>query len=801
MLETTAHIMRVKKRDGTLEPVDVTKIVERVTKNCQGLTQVDPLRVATKAISGLYDGASTKELDNLCIQTASLLIGEDPEYSRLAARLLSTYIDEEVRSQKIQSFADSVSFGFQAGLLAESTFKFVEANKAALCAAIEPYRTDRFEYFGLRTVYDRYLLKNPTTRQVFETPQYFFMRVACGLAQSVEEAIEFYRLISSHDYMPSTPTLFNSGTMRPQMSSCYLLDSPSDDLSAIYQKYTDIALLSKFAGGIGVAYSRVRSRGSLIKGTNGHSNGIIPWLKTMDSSVAAVNQGGKRKGAACVYLETWHGDIEEFLELRDNTGDEAKRAHNLNLANWVPDLFMKRVEADAMWSLFDPKVVPHFVDTYGEEFEKAYAEAEEKKLYIKQIKARDLYSRMMKTLAQTGNGWMTFKDHANLKANQTGEAGNVIHLSNLCTEILEVTSDKETAVCNLGSVNLARHVENGQFNFEKLARSVRTAVKYLDRVVDINFYPIQTAQDSNHKWRPVGLGVMGLQDAFFLMKLPFDSAAARDLSAKIQEEIYYNALVTSCELSEKHGPHGAFEQTKAAKGLLQYDLWGVTPSQPERFEKLKEKIKKHGLRNSLMIAIAPTATIASIVGCYEAIEPQVSNLFKRETLSGEFMQINKYLVSDLKAMGIWNEDVRNEIKLQDGSIQDVAMIPPQIKELYRTVWEIPMKSLVDMAADRGAYIDQAQSLNLFQESPTIGKLSSMYMYAWKKGVKTTYYLRSRPATKIAKTTVKASSNSANPNASESMMDAAPAQETKKSYSDAEVIACSLENPEACEACQ
>lgn len=801
MLETTAHIMRVKKRDGTLEPVDVTKIVERVTKNCQGLTQVDPLRVATKAISGLYDGASTKELDNLCIQTASLLIGEDPEYSRLAARLLSTYIDEEVRSQKIQSFADSVSFGYQAGLLAEHTYKFVETNKAALCAAIEPYRTDRFEYFGLRTVYDRYLLKNPTTRQVFETPQYFFMRVACGLAQSVEEAVEFYRLISSHDYMPSTPTLFNSGTMRPQMSSCYLLDSPSDDLSAIYQKYTDIALLSKFAGGIGVAYSRVRSRGSLIKGTNGHSNGIIPWLKTMDSSVAAVNQGGKRKGAACVYLETWHGDIEEFLELRDNTGDEAKRAHNLNLANWVPDLFMKRVEADAMWSLFDPKVVPHFVDTYGEEFEKAYVEAEEKKLYIKQLKARDLYSRMMKTLAQTGNGWMTFKDHANLKANQTGEAGNVIHLSNLCTEILEVTSDKETAVCNLGSVNLARHVENGQFNFEKLARSVRTAVKYLDRVVDINFYPIPTAQDSNHKWRPVGLGVMGLQDALFLMKLPFDSAAARDLSAKVQEEIYYNALVTSCELSEKHGPHGAFEQTKAAKGLLQYDLWGVTPSQPERFEKLKEKIKKHGLRNSLMIAIAPTATIASIVGCYEAIEPQVSNLFKRETLSGEFMQINKYLVSDLKAMGIWTEEVRNEIKLQDGSIQDVAMIPPQIKELYRTVWEIPMKSLVDMAADRGAYIDQAQSLNLFQESPTIGKLSSMYMYAWKKGVKTTYYLRSRPATKIAKTTVKASSNSANPTASESMMDAAPAQEAKKSYSDAEVIACSLENPEACEACQ
>jgi ribonucleoside-diphosphate reductase alpha chain len=795
--------MRVKKRDGTLEPVDVTKIVERVTRNCQGLTQVDPLRVATKAISGLYDGATTNELDNLCIQTASLLIGEEPEYSRLAARLLSTYIDEEVRSQKIQSFADSISCGFKAGLLSDSTFKFVEANKTALCAAIEPYRTDRFEYFGLRTVYDRYLLKNPTSRLVFETPQYFFMRVACGLSNTVEEAVEFYRLISSHDYMASTPTLFNSGTTRPQMSSCYLLDSPEDDLQAIYSKYTDIALLSKFAGGIGVAYSRVRSRGSLIKGTNGHSNGIIPWLKTMDSSVAAVNQGGKRKGAACVYLETWHADIEEFLELRDNTGDEAKRTHNLNLANWVPDLFMKRVETDSFWSLFDPRVVPQFVDLYGAEFEAAYVEAENKKLFAKQIKARDLFSRMMKTLAQTGNGWMTFKDASNLKANQTGEVGNVIHLSNLCTEILEVTSNKETAVCNLGSINLGRHIENGQFNFEKLAKTVRAAVKYLDRVIDINFYPIGSAKDSNHKWRPVGLGVMGLQDAFFQLKLPFDSAAARDLSSKIQEEIYFNALLTSCELSEKNGPHGAFEQTKAAKGLLQYDLWGVAPSQPERFEKLKEKIKKYGLRNSLLIAIAPTATIASIVGCYEAIEPQVSNLFKRETLSGEFMQINRYLVAELKAIGLWSEDLRNEIKMQEGSIQDVVAIPPQLKELYRTVWEIPMKSLIDMAADRGAFIDQAQSLNLFMESPTIGKVSSMYMYAWKKGIKTTYYLRSRPATKIAKTTVRTVTTAGVINQSEAPSFDATASDSnpKKVYTDAEVIACSLENPEACEACQ
>ena len=783
------HIMRVKKRDGSLEAVDVTKIVERVNRCCQGLAHVDPLRVATKAISGLYDGATTKELDNLCIQTASLLIGEDPEYSRLAARLLSTYIDEEVKSQKIGSFADSVQIGFKNGLLSQTTYDFVMHYKTELCAAIEHYKTDRFEYFGLRTIYDRYLLKNPTSRQIFENPQYFFMRVACGLSQSPAEAIEFYRLISSHDYLPSTPTLFNSGTQRPQMSSCYLLDSPTDDLKSIYDKYTDIALLSKFAGGIGLAYSRIRSRGSLIKGTNGHSNGIIPWLKTLDSSVAAVNQGGKRKGAACVYLESWHADIEEFLELRDNTGDEAKRTHNINVANWIPDLFMKRVEADAMWSLFDPNIVPHFTDLYGAEFETAYLEAEASKKYHKQLKARDLYTRMMKTLAQTGNGWMTYKDASNMKSNQTGLPENVIHLSNLCTEILEVTSKNETAVCNLGSVNLGRHITNGQFDFEKLAKTVRLAIKFLDRVVDINFYPIDTAAASNNRWRPVGLGIMGLQDVFFQLKLPFDSAEAQTISAKIQEEIYYNALVASNQLAEQQGPHLNFSETRASKGVFQFELWNVKPTDEKRWESLRQKMMKTGLRNSLMIAIAPTATIASIVGSYEATEPQVSNLFKRETLSGEFMQINRYLVNDLKIKGLWNEAVRNEVKMNDGSIQDIAIIPQDIKDLYRTVWEVPMKALVDMAADRGAYIDQSQSLNLFMEAPTIGKLSSMYMYAWKKGLKTTYYLRSRPATSIAKTTVRKVSV------------VAEVPTDIKEYTDAEAVTCSLENPESCEACQ
>ncbi len=791
-------LMRVRKRDGTLEPVNVNKIVERVTRLSIGLTEVDSTRVAIRAISGLYDGASTKELDNLCIQTASLLIGEEPQYSLLAARLLATYIDEEVHTLEINTFAESIAYGAEFGLLNKDIVKFATQHAAQLQAAIKPERSQNFEYFGLRTVYDRYLLKDPKSRRVFETSQYFFMRVACGLAQSVDEAISLYELMSKLDYMPSTPTLFNSGTLRQQMSSCYLLDSPEDDLSSIYKKYTDIALLSKFAGGIGVAYHRVRARGSLIKGTNGHSNGIIPWLKTLDSSVAAVNQGGKRKGACCVYLESWHADIEEFLELRDNTGDEAKRAHNINIANWVPDLFMKRVKEDAMWSLFDPKTNPELVDLYGPEFEKAYTEAEANGMFAAQVKARDLYARMMKTLAQTGNGWMTFKDASNLKCNQTAAPGNVVHLSNLCTEILEVTSNQETAVCNLGSVNLSHHIVDGQFDFAKLATTVKTAVKFLDRVIDINFYPIDSAGSSNNRWRPVGLGVMGLQDALFKLRLAYDSKEACDLSTKIQEEIYYNAMLTSIELAEAAGPHPSFKETRAAQGHFQFDLWNIKPVDTARWEALRTRMMKSGARNSLLIAIAPTATIASIVGSYESIEPMVSNLFKRETLSGEFLQVNRYLCQELKKVGLWNETVRNDIKRHEGSIQSINAIPAEIRNIYRTAWELPMRALIDMAAARGAYIDQSQSLNLFIESPTIGKLSSMYMYAWEKGLKTTYYMRSRPATSISKTTLDTETPTSTVATTPDVVSAAPV--TSSAFSDSEAIACSLENPEACEAC-
>jgi len=783
--ETAPTTMHVRKRNGNLEPVDVNKIVRAVGRCCTGLSHVDAIRVATKTIGGLYDGATTKELDRLSINTAASLIVEEPEYSRLAARLLATYIDKEVRNQEIQSFSQSISAGEQAGLISAPVAEFVAANSRKLNDAIEPGRNTLFEYFGLRTVYDRYLLRHPERRDVLETPQYFFMRVACGLAQSVNEAIALYRLFSSLEYMPSTPTLFNAATNHQQLSSCFLLDSPQDELESIYKKYTDVALLSKFAGGIGIAYSRVRSKGSLIRGTNGHSNGIIPWLKTLDSSVAAVNQGGKRKGACCVYLESWHADLEAFLELRDNTGDEAQRTHNLNLANWIPDLFMQRVEADQMWSLFDPKVVPHFPDLYGAEFERAYLEAEEQGLFAKQVKARDLYQRMMKTLAQTGNGWMTFKDSSNRKCNQTAQFGRAVHLSNLCTEIIEVTSAEETAVCNLGSLNLGRYVNDGKFDFEKLARNVRLAVRALDRVIDINFYPIPATASSNRRWRPVGLGVMGLQDAFFQLHLPFDAPEAVQLSTRIQEEIYYHALLTSCELAEEFGAHAVFAETRAARGELQFDLWNAQPQDAARWETLRERIKTSGLRNSLLIAIAPTATIASICGCYESIEPQVSNLFKRETLSGDFLQINRYLVADLKRLGLWTEELRNKIKLAEGSVQGLEELPAELRALYRTAWELPMKALIEQAAARGAFIDQSQSLNLFMESPTIGKLSSMYMYAWKQGLKTTYYLRSRPATGIAKTTVHA----------------AMSESLQPAFSESAALACSLENPESCEACQ
>ncbi|WP_416982342.1 ribonucleoside-diphosphate reductase subunit alpha [Streptomyces sp. T028] len=765
-------------------------LLRTLTELTADLPDADPGRVAAAALRGRSARADETELRELATEAAAGLISEDPAYSKLAARLLTVSIAAEAASQGVTSFTESVAVGHREGLIADRTAEFVRLHAARLDALVDPSADDRFGYFGLRTLHSRYLLRHPLTRKVVETPQHFLLRVASGLAEddtarSLDEVAALHGLMSRLDYLPSSPTLFNSGTRHPQMSSCYLLDSPLDELDSLYDRYHQVARLSKHAGGIGLSYSRIRSRGSLIRGTNGHSNGIVPFLKTLDASVAAVNQGGRRKGAAAVYLETWHSDIEEFLELRDNTGEDARRTHNLNLAHWIPDEFMRRVNADGLWSLFSPSDVPQLVDLWGEEFDAAYRRAEAAGLAKKTIPARDLYGRMMRTLAQTGNGWMTFKDAANRTANQTALPGHVVHSSNLCTEILEVTNDGETAVCNLGSVNLGAFVVDGDIDWERLDTTVRTAVTFLDRVVDINFYPTEQAGRSNAKWRPVGLGAMGLQDVFFKLRLPFDSAEAKQLSTRIAERIMLAAYEASADLAERNGPLPAWEKTRTAQGVLHPDHYGVDFTWPERWAALRERIATTGLRNSLLLAIAPTATIASIAGVYECIEPQVSNLFKRETLSGEFLQVNSYLVQDLKELGVWDARTREALRESNGSVQDFAWIPADVRALYRTAWEIPQRGLIDMAAARTPFLDQSQSLNLFLETPTIGKLSSMYAYAWKSGLKTTYYLRSRPATRIARA------------AQAQTPTTVPVQQA----ADPDAVACSLENPESCEACQ
>ncbi len=779
------------------EPADQpgTALLRTLTELTADLPAADPGRVAAAALRGRSAKADEAELRELATEAAAGLIADDPAYSRLAARLLTLTIAAEAASQGVRTFTEAISTGHREGLIADRTAEFVRSHHARLDQLIDTGADDRFGYFGLRTVYSRYLLRHPITRKVIETPQHFMLRVAAGLAAdesagAVDEVAALYGLMSRLDYLPSSPTLFNSGTRHPQMSSCYLLDSPLDELDSIYDRYHQVARLSKHAGGIGLSYSRIRARGSLIRGTNGHSNGIVPFLKTLDASVAAVNQGGRRKGAAAVYLETWHADIEEFLELRDNTGEDARRTHNLNLAHWIPDEFMRRVESGGDWSLFSPADVPELVDLWGDAFDAAYRQAEADGKAQKTIPARDLYGRMMRTLAQTGNGWMTFKDAANRTANQTAEPGHTVHSSNLCTEILEVTDDGETAVCNLGSVNVGAFVVDGEIDWERLDETVRTAVTFLDRVVDINFYPTEQAGRSNAKWRPVGLGAMGLQDVFFKLRLPFDSPEARALSTRIAERIMLAAYEASCDLAEREGTLPAWDKTRAARGVLHPDHYDVTLNWPERWAALRERIAQVGMRNSLLLAIAPTATIASIAGVYECIEPQVSNLFKRETLSGEFLQVNAYLVEDLKELGVWDAQTREALRESNGSVQGFNWVPEDVRALYRTAWEIPQRGLIDMAAARTPFLDQSQSLNLFLETPTIGKLSSMYAYAWKQGLKTTYYLRSRPATRIAR-----AASGARPEAAP-----IPVQQAN-AVTDAEALACSLENPESCEACQ
>jgi ribonucleoside-diphosphate reductase alpha chain len=777
--------MEVVKRDGTREEVRIEKIVHAVSRACRGLEHVDAIEVAKRTINGLHDGSTTQELDELSISNAVMLMAEEPAYSKVAARMLSESIHKEVGRDI--AFRDYLRGAAELGLVGTQALELASLGYDSIEFAIRHDRDDLFEYFGLKTVADRYLLRHPRTRKLIERPQWLFMRVALGLSETVDEAIELYGVVSQFLYTPATPTLFNSGTRHPQMSSCYLLTVGEDSLEGIYKSIADCAKLSKFSGGIGIDWTPVRSSGALIRGTNGLSNGIVPFLKVFDSSVHAVNQGGKRKGAAAVYLEPWHADIEAFLELRNGTGADERRTHNLNLALWVPDLFMKRVESDASWSLFSPSDAPGLLTSYGEEFEREYEAYESAGKALKQVSARSLYARMMQTLAETGNGWICFKDKANLRSAQTGEAGRVVRSSNLCTEILEVASAEQTAVCNLGSVNLSSMVKADlSFDFDKLRAVTRVAVKFLDRVIDRNFYPTPEARESNREWRPIGLGVMGLQDAFFKMRIPFTSQEAKALSSRISETIYFEAVRASVALAKEHGPFPAFKKSRYAAGDLQVQLarkhQALMPETREDWDRLAHEARRDGIRNSLLVAIAPTATIASIQGCYESIEPQVANVFKRETLSGEFLQVNRYLIADLKRAGLWTAEIRSRIVEADGSIQSIEEIPSETRELYKTAWEISQKELIDMAVLRSAFVCQSQSLNLFMEEPSIGKLSSMYMYAWKQGIKTTYYLRSRAKTAIRKTTVLR-------------------QEPSAAADAAVAVACSLENPSSCEACQ
>ena len=730
-----------------------------IDRACAGL-DVDPRRITAG------DPAEA-------VREAAALVVAEPAYSTVAARLLAGVIAGEVRAG---TFAASVAEAHAEGLLNDGTAAFVAANAAELDALVDHDADDRFTYFGLRTVYDRYLLRHPATRRVLERPQYFFLRVACGLAETVAEAAELYGLMARLAYLPSSPTLFNSGAARPQLSSCFLLDSPRDELEAIYERYGQVARLSKYAGGIGISWSRIRSRGSLIRGTNGHSNGIVPWLRTLDASVAAVNQGGRRKGAACVYLEPWHADVEEFLELRDNTGEDARRTHNLNLANWIPDEFMRRVEADAAWSLFDPKQVPELVDLWGEEFDAAYRRAEAEGRFVRQVPARQLYGRddahprADRQRLDDVQGRREPRLQPDRRARQRRAPVEPVHRDPRGDQRRR-DRGVQPRLDQPGAPTWPAATWTGQ----RLRATARTAVRFLDRTIDRGFYPTPEAEAANRRWRPVGLGVMGLADVFFRLRLPFDSPEALALSTRISEEIALAAYSESAALAEAAGPHPAYDRTRAARGVLHPDHWpDAEPHHRDEWDALRARIARTGLRNSLLVAIAPTATIASIAGCYECVEPQVSNVFKRETLSGEFLQINTYLVADLKARGLWTPKVRDSIKRADGSVRDVAGLPGDVRSLYRTAWELPQKALIDLAAARTPYIDQAQSLNLFMETPTIGKLSSMYAYAWRSGLKTTYYLRSRPATRISQTTV------------------APAEDA---------VACSLENPESCEACQ
>jgi len=786
--------MLVVKRDGRRESVKFDKITARIEKLCYGLDlkYIEPIEVAKKVIIGLYDGVTTQELDNLAAETAASLTTKHPDYAKLAARIAVSNLHKTTSKsfsntmKRLYTYTDPKTEQ-NASLISKEVYGVIKKNAALLDSSIIYDRDFNYDYFGFKTLERSYLMK--LDNKVVERPQHMIMRVAIGIhGEDIESAVLTYNLMSEKWFTHATPTLFNAGTPKPQLSSCFLLTMKEDSIDGIYDTLKQCAKISQSAGGIGLSIHQVRAKGSYIKGTNGTSNGIVPMLRNFDMTARYVDQGGgKRKGSFAIYLEPWHADVFDFLELKKNHGKEEMRARDLFYAMWISDLFMKRVENNDDWSLFCPNEAPGLHDCYGEEFEKLYTKYENEGKARRVVKAQELWFEILEAQIETGVPYILYKDAANKKSNQKNLG--TIKSSNLCTEIMEYTSKDEVAVCNLASIALSKFVIDGKFDHQKLYEIAYTVTKNLNKVIDVNYYPVIEARNSNMRHRPIGIGVQGLADAFCMLRLPFDSQESRNLNTEIFETIYFAAMTASKDLAIKEGPYETFAGSPVSKGIFQFDMWGVTPNSGRwNWTELKKEVKKHGVRNSLLLAPMPTASTSQILGNNECFEPFTSNIYTRRTLSGEFIVVNKYLLNDLIRLGLWNDGMKNKLIEANGSIQQIAEIPQELKTLYKTVWEISQRTVIDMAADRGAYICQSQSMNIHIQDPNFGKLTSMHFYAWKKGLKTgMYYLRTKAAADAIKFTVQ-KNQEAQPNAEDLKM---------QNQSD---MACSLDNPEDCLAC-
>lgn len=757
--------MYVIKRDGRRESVKFDKITSRIEKLCYALeaAYIQPIEVAKKVVAGIYDGVTTAELDVLAAETAASMTTKHPDYAILAARIaISNLHKNTLKSfsatmKQLFTYTDPKT-GENASLISKEAYDIIRKHAALLDSTIIYDRDYGYDYFGYKTLEKSYLLK--THGKIAERPQHMLMRVAVGIhLEDIDSVIETYNLLSERWFTHATPTLFNAGTPKPQMSSCFLLTMKDDSIAGIYDTLKQCSLISQSAGGIGLSIHNIRATGSYIKGTNGTSNGIVPMLRVFNDTARYVDQGGgKRKGSFAIYLEPWHADIFDFLDLKKNHGKEELRARDLFYAMWIPDLFMKRVEANDTWSLLCPHECPGLAETYGDEFEALYEKYEREGKVRKTIKAQDLWFAIMESQIETGTPYMLYKDHANRKSNQKNLG--TIKSSNLCTEIMEYTSPEEVAVCNLASLSLPKFVEQGSdgflhFNHQKLFEITKVVTKNLNKIIDLNYYPVPEAELSNKRHRPIGIGIQGLADAFLMMRMPFESDEARRLNEDIHETIYHGAMIASMELAKKEGPYETWKGSPISQGIFQFDMWNVTPKSGRwNWEQLRKEVVRYGVRNSLLLAPMPTASTSQILGNNECFEPFTSNLYVRRVLSGEFVVVNKYLLKDLVKEGLWNDTMKNELMKHNGSVQKISEVPSHLKELYKTAWEIKQKTIVDMAAERGAYICQSQSLNIFMENANYGKLTSMHFYAWKKGLKTgMYYLRTQAAVDAVKFTV------------------------------------------------